>query len=133
MAAVMYTVLALIVGGFGVIVLVQLWRFDLGGLVCELDGGPGQTRRGGKASISRFQLLLFTFVIAGLYLVLCLEKGDFIEMPASVLGLLGISGGSFVVSKGISSQTGKTPPAGSGGSAGGGGGGGGGDGGGNKE
>ncbi len=62
-----------------------------------------------KASLSRFQLLLFTFVIAGLYLILSVEAGDFIEIPQSVLGLLGISGGSYLISKGISS--GATPPA----------------------
>jgi hypothetical protein len=54
-----------------------------------------------KASLSRLQLLLFTFVIVGLYLTLCLEAGQLLEIPNQVLGLLGISGGSYVVSKGI--------------------------------
>ena len=56
----------------------------------------------GKTSLSRFQLLLFTFVIAGTFLVLSLEAGAFVEIPTSVLILLGISGGSFVISKAIS-------------------------------
>lgn len=73
--------------------------FDVSGLIREPD-------QGGKASISRFQLFLFTYVIAGLYLVLSLEAGQFVEIPDGVLALLGISGGSFVVSKGIG-QTGK--------------------------
>jgi len=55
----------------------------------------------GKASLSRLQLLLFTFVIAGLYLTLCLEAGSMVDIPNQVLGLLGISSGSYAVSKGI--------------------------------
>ena len=54
-----------------------------------------------KASLSRFQLFVFTFVVAGLFLVLSIENGQIIEIPQSVLGLLGISGGSYLVSKGI--------------------------------
>ena len=68
--------------------------FDVSGLIREPD-------QNGKASISRFQLFLFSYVIAGLYLVLSFEAGQFVEIPDGVLALLGISGGSFVVSKGI--------------------------------
>jgi hypothetical protein len=35
---------------------------------------PGST----KASLSRFQFLLFTFVIAGLFLLLSIEAGTFV-------------------------------------------------------
>lgn len=59
-----------------------------------------------KASLSRLQFLLFTFVIAGLYLILSLEAGQLIDIPSSALGLLGISGGSYIVSKGIASGKG---------------------------
>jgi hypothetical protein len=55
-----------------------------------------------KASLSRFQWLIFIFVIAGLYAVLSIEAGQFIDIPNNVLGLLGISTGGFLVSKGIS-------------------------------
>jgi len=58
-----------------------------------------------KASLSRLQLLLFTFVIVGLYLTLCLEAGQLLDIPNQVLGLLGISGGSYVVSKGIQANS----------------------------
>lgn len=59
----------------------------------------------GAASFSRFQFMIFTFIIASAYIVLAfhdvaLGKG----LPAidnSVLGLIGISGGSYLVSKGI--------------------------------
>jgi hypothetical protein len=68
---------------------------------------PGMIAVSGKASVARFQLLLFTFVIAGLYLTLSLEAGYLIEIPNQVLGLLGISGASYVVSKGIQQQAAK--------------------------
>ncbi len=54
-----------------------------------------------KASMSRFQLMIFTFVIAGVYLVLCLESGAFVEIPQNVVLLLGVSGGTYAASKGI--------------------------------
>jgi hypothetical protein len=60
----------------------------------------------GKASLSRLQLLLFTFAIIGLYVTLCLEAGMMVELPNQVLGLLGISGGSYVLSKGIQANAG---------------------------
>jgi hypothetical protein len=55
----------------------------------------------GKASISRFQFLVFTLVVAGLYVILSIDSGQLLEVPAGALALLGISGGSFIVSKGI--------------------------------
>lgn len=61
-------------------------------------GEPGDIP---KASISRFQFLIFTFVIAGVYLVLCLESGRFVEIPENVILLLGVSGTSYAASKGI--------------------------------
>lgn len=93
-----------------VIMLVRLWEADLKGLISEPEVGNN------KASLSRFQFLIFTFVIAGLYFVLCIESGTFVEIPNSALTLMGISGGSFLVSKGISSANqqkaggGETPP-----------------------
>src|SRR5262245_55287964 len=54
-----------------------------------------------KASLSRFQLFVFTFVVAGLFLILSLQNSQIVEIPNSVLGLLGISGGSYLISKGL--------------------------------
>jgi hypothetical protein len=54
-----------------------------------------------KASLSRFQFLIFTFVIAGVYLVLSLEAGRFVDIPANVVWLMGLSGGTYALSKGI--------------------------------
>jgi hypothetical protein len=95
-----YWALVILILGFAALVYYRLWRADFSGLIRE----AGST----KASLSRFQFLLFTFVIAGLYVVFCLDTGDFIEIPGSVLALMGISGGSYVISKGISEETRKT-------------------------
>lgn len=105
--------MSMIVAGVVILVLLAfaaavLWaifsdKVDLSGLIAEQGAGAGKP---GKASLSRFQFLIFTFVIAGLYLVLSLEAGNFIEIPANVLALMGISGGSYVVSKGIEKHKG---------------------------
>lgn len=78
-------------------------QIDLTGLIEE----PGTT----KASLSRFQFLIFTFVVAGVFLLLSIESGTFVDVPESVLGLLGISGGSYILAKGIQSNAPKPPPA----------------------
>ena len=92
------------VGLVGLIVIMKMGtnRINLNMLISEADG---------KASLSRFQLLLFTFVIASIYLALCFQEGELLELPNGVLGLLGISGGSYVISKGIQAQSEKKPPA----------------------
>jgi hypothetical protein len=93
---------ALIVIVIGAAVLV-LWlifrgRIDLTQVLTEPDST--------KASLSRFQFLLFTFVIAGLFLLLSVESGAFVNIPDSVLMLLGISAGSYAISKGITANAG---------------------------
>ncbi|MFM8532840.1 MAG: hypothetical protein ACKOEC_04535 [Acidimicrobiia bacterium] len=71
----------------------------------------------GAASLSRFQMLLFTFVIASLYFLYSLHSlvsgasASLPEIPGSVLGLLGISGGSYLLSKGINAASGAGGPA----------------------
>ena len=55
----------------------------------------------GFASLSRFQFLVFTFVIAMTLFYLIIAQGRYPEIPNQILALLGISGGSFVVAKGI--------------------------------
>jgi hypothetical protein len=75
-------------------------RIDLGTLMIDHDSGSGA----GKTSMSRFQLLVFTLTIALLYAILCIESGQLLEVPNGTLSLLGISGGSFLLSKGIGSS-----------------------------
>ncbi len=74
--------------------------------------------RSGEASVSRFQLLIFTFTIALtlVYLTLC-GNGQFPAIPNQVLILLGISASTYGVGKGLqlglggSSAAPKAPPA----------------------
>ena len=57
---------------------------------------------GGGASMSRFQLLVFTFVIAFSLLLVVAHNKDFPkDIPTNVILLLGISGSTYGVSKGI--------------------------------
>ena len=90
----------------GLLAVVILWKIvtdkiDLQYLIADEKG---------YASMSRFQFLIFTFVIAGglLYLTLCATcggAGGFPEVNNGVLLLLGISGGSYVIGKGLQNQT----------------------------
>lgn len=81
---------------FGLLVLGMMWKgsIKLEGLLTDPDTD--------KASLSRFQFLVFTFVIAGLYLLLSIEAGTFVDVPTNALALLGISGGSYILSKSVS-------------------------------
>jgi hypothetical protein len=83
-------------------ILVLIWKraINLTMLISEEDG---------TASFSRFQFLIFTFIIASAYIVLAFQSATLPEIDQSVLGLIGISGGSYLVSKGIE-VSGKTKP-----------------------
>ena len=93
------TIVSIIILLLALSVVWEIWRgrLDLAYLLSEPaeKGGDGKP----KASLSRFQFLVFTFVIAGLYLVLSLEAGTLIDVPNGALMLLGISGGSYLISK----------------------------------
>jgi len=86
--------------GFLGIFAVVVWKMfdntmDLSKMLCEPSG---------KASLSRFQLLVMTLVIAGLYVILSIENGQLIDVPNGALILLAISGMTFLVSKNIGSS-----------------------------
>lgn len=91
-------VLSIILLGFGAVILgmIMTGQIDLSDILVESNENGSK-----KASLSRLQFLIFSFVIAGLYLVICVESGTFVDVPPGVLILLGISGGSYVASKGI--------------------------------
>jgi hypothetical protein len=97
-----FVAITIILLGFAALVLWKIFKepLALSGLLSEPTGPNGEV----KASLARFQFLIFTFVIAGLFLLLCIEAGTFIEIPGNVLALLGISGGTYVVSKTVSSS-----------------------------
>ena len=100
-----FSLLALIAGYIvcglvGLLGLLVLWKIlagaiDLSRLISEPNG---------DASISRFQFLVFTFVIAlSLFLVIVGKTPPELPgvIPGGILALLGISGSSYLVSKGI--------------------------------
>lgn len=55
----------------------------------------------GKYCLSRLQILLWTALVIGGYVGIAAPKGDFVNIPNEVLGLLGIALGSTVVSTAI--------------------------------
>lgn len=83
-------------------------KIRLEGLISEPASIEGVDHKP-KASLSRFQFLIFTFVVAGLFLMLSIEAGTFVEVPPTVLALIGISGGSYIVSKAVGQAKPKKP------------------------
>jgi hypothetical protein len=98
-----FTLLALIfLFGFAVLVSIANGTISLAGLLSESDNVKG-------ASMSRFQLLIFTLVIGfSLFLVTIANGMKFPSIPPEILTLLGISGTTYAVSKGI--QMGSNSP-----------------------
>ncbi len=90
--------LAIFLAALEATIIILIWKriINLQLLISEQDGA---------ASFSRFQFLIFTFIIASAYIVLAFHNvGTGIDLPKidpSVLGLIGISGGSYLASKGI--------------------------------
>jgi hypothetical protein len=94
-------IIVVFIGILGVLVLWNIYtnRIDLKFLLCEDTG---------KASLSRFQFLVFTFVIAMSFVLITLRTGTIPDVPQGVWALLGISGGSYVIAKGIQKSAGAT-------------------------
>jgi hypothetical protein len=85
--------------GFMILAAIASGKIDISRILEEKGSA------GGGASMSRFQLLIFTFVVAISLLLIVVNNHDFPkEIPAGVLTLLGISASTYAVSKGI--QTG---------------------------
>jgi hypothetical protein len=81
---------------FGVTIVIDMLigKIDLSQLLEEVGEGG--------ASMSRFQLLVFTFVIAfSLFMMVASSPKAFPVIPKEVLMLLGISASTYAVSKGI--------------------------------
>ena len=89
----------LFVGLLGLILLWKIYKneIDLRLLISESTG---------EASLSRFQFLIFTFVIALSFFLVTASAQQLAEVPDGVWALLGISGGSYVISKGIQKSAG---------------------------
>ncbi|MDR6816599.1 hypothetical protein J2X76_001772 [Neorhizobium sp. 2083] len=105
-------VVSIIVLALAFAVIRAIWKNDinLNHLLSESPQAGAPPDEVPKASLSRFQMLVFTFVVAGLYLVLSLETGTLIDIPEGTLALIGISSGTYVLGKVISGQK-PTPPA----------------------
>ena len=103
-------VLVLIVLGFAAMVIRLCLTHDID--LSSLLNDPGL----GKASLSRFQLLLSTFVIVGCYLAITLttppDNNALYDIPSGLLVFFGISGGSYLVSKSLSGAPQSPPPGG---------------------
>lgn len=91
-----FTLLALVfLFGFAVLVYIANGSIDLSDLLSETGDSKG-------ASMSRFQLLIFTLVIALSLFLVTVSKMEFPStIPPEILTLLGISASTYAVSKGI--------------------------------
>jgi hypothetical protein len=88
-----YALLVLIfLFGFVILAAIATDKIDISALLEEESGG---------ASTSRFQLVIFTFVVGLSFVLIVANSGKFPDLPANVLVLLGISASTYGVSKGI--------------------------------
>ena len=106
LALVMGWTITILVGAFAIAIIYKMitGKIDLQYLIAGADG---------DASLSRFQFLIFTFVIAlGLFLIIVSANPPAFpkEISGTVLALLGISGGSYVTSKAVDANA-PAPPA----------------------
>jgi hypothetical protein len=90
-------VLCAFIGLLAATIVIWIWqgKIDLSALLSEPSG---------QASMSRFQLLIFTFVIAVSLFAMVeshVNPTGFPDIPSGVLTLLGISASTYAVSKGI--------------------------------
>src|SRR5918997_1432514 len=90
-------ILTIFIGLLALIILVKMWKgdIDLNYLISDELG---------YASLSRLQLLIFTFVvsISLFYIIVNQDPPNYPEkIPGEILALLGISAGSYVMAKGI--------------------------------
>lgn len=85
--------------GFMILAAIASGKIDISRILEEkVSGGEGT----GAASMSRFQLLIFTFIIALSLFLIVVNTGRFPDkIPPEVLTLLGISATTYAVSKGI--------------------------------
>jgi hypothetical protein len=106
--------------GFAVAWKLATGKIDISKILTEKDGSPG-----GAASMSRFQLLIFIFVIAVSFFLVVISNIKIIqarpgerelpgmpEVPNGVLALLGISASSYAVGKAIQHGAGTGPDEG---------------------
>lgn len=93
---------------YGMLILLLLFGFMILAAIAsgKIDITMLLTEDGGGASMSRFQLLIFTFVIALSFFLVVVSDSKLPDVPANVLALLGISASTYGVSKGIQASAG---------------------------
>lgn len=101
--------------GYALLILVFLYGIVILGKMAsgDIDLRYLLGESGGGASISRFQLLIFTFVIGLSFFFVVAATRTIPDVPGDVLALLGISATTYGVSKGIQASSGlpsKAPP-----------------------
>lgn len=95
--------LLLLICGYGVCLFmgllcaVLLWKIARN----EIDLSKVISEANGDASMSRFQLMIFTMMVAISLFILVVKNWQFPTIPDGVLGLLGISASTYAVGKGI--------------------------------
>src|SRR5260370_21218492 len=105
LALVMGWTITVLIGAFAIAIIYKMIKGDIN-LMYLIAGTDGD------ASLSRFQFLIFTFVIAlGLFLIILSANPPAFPaaIPGGILALLGISGGSYVTSKAVDANANKPP------------------------
>ena len=105
LALVMGWIVTVLIAAFAVAIIYKMIKGDIN-LMYLIAGADGD------ASLSRFQFLVFTFVIAlGLFLIILSANPPTFPtaIPGGILALLGISGGSYVTSKAVDANANKPP------------------------
>ena len=105
LALAMGWIVTILVAAFALAIIYKMVKGDIN-LMYLIAGADGD------ASLSRFQFLVFTFVIAlGLFLIVLstTPAPAFPEIKGGILALLGISGGSYVTSKAVDANASKPP------------------------
>ncbi|MDN5869116.1 MAG: hypothetical protein L0H73_00100 [Nitrococcus sp.] len=96
LALVMGWIIAIVMGflGLAIVWFIFTGKINLAKLISEPNG---------DASLSRFQFLIFTFVISMSVFLVVVGNAPLKlpEIPTGIYALLGISGGSYAISKGI--------------------------------
>jgi hypothetical protein len=89
----------ILTGFIGLLAVMILWKIGNG----DIDLNYLISDENGWASLSRFQFLVFTFVVSMslFYIIVNSAPPVYPKIPGEILALLGISGGSYVISKGI--------------------------------
>jgi hypothetical protein len=81
----------------GLLALLVIWKIIRGDINLDLL----ISEKTGEASMSRFQLLVFSFIVGLSFFFIVMTSKSLPDVPGGVLGLLGISASSYTVSKAI--------------------------------